>query len=189
MLAGLPLQVSELDGETVLIAPKVRALRYLRALQPPHLPNRAQQKTLPSQQQQRSPAHYQRHHEPAIGSAQISIDNTTLGALSREDGRYTITGVPDGEYTIRVRRLASALSRRGSHRRRICRCRLRLMPVSVALDESSSQVRQARHAGVRSATVSGQSDRMSLLSQQDDCQRVCFRDKSQASSSLPTKAR
>lgn len=135
MLAGLPLQVSELDGETLLIAPRVTGTAAMEipenamAVEPRPAKNVAAAATISGRITSGTT------NQP-VASAQISIDNTTLGALSREDGRYTITGVPDGEHTIRVRRIGFSLeSRRITSSGASVVVDFRLMPVSVALDE------------------------------------------------------
>lgn len=46
----------------------------------------------------------QRTSQPLAG-AQISIDGTNLGGLAGADGRATISGVPAGEYQLRVQRI------------------------------------------------------------------------------------
>jgi TonB-linked SusC/RagA family outer membrane protein len=43
-----------------------------------------------------------------VGNAQVSLVGTRFGALSDNDGRYTINGVPAGSYTIRVQRIGFA---------------------------------------------------------------------------------
>jgi TonB-dependent starch-binding outer membrane protein SusC len=42
-----------------------------------------------------------------LGSAQIQVVGTQLGALSREDGTFTINGVPARDVTLSVRRIGS----------------------------------------------------------------------------------
>jgi iron complex outermembrane receptor protein len=41
----------------------------------------------------------------AVGGAQVQVEGTTHRALSDDDGRYRIGGVPDGRYTLRVTRI------------------------------------------------------------------------------------
>jgi len=42
-------------------------------------------------------------HGAAVPSAQVFIDRTTLGTLSRPDGSYTIGQVPAGTHLVRTR--------------------------------------------------------------------------------------
>jgi hypothetical protein len=37
-----------------------------------------------------------------IAYANVNVEGTTLSALSEDDGSYTITGIPAGEYTVRA---------------------------------------------------------------------------------------
>ena len=134
MLAGLPVQVSELDGETLLIS---------------RLPNsQARERVHPESVARPATPQYARLAATVSGrissaatnqpipSAQVSIDNTGLGALSREDGTFSIAGVPDGEHTIRVRRVGfNADSRRIRVSSVTVSADFALTPISVALDE------------------------------------------------------
>ena len=43
-----------------------------------------------------------------VGNAQVSLVGTRYGALSDNDGRYSINGVPAGSYTMRVQRIGFA---------------------------------------------------------------------------------
>src|SRR5580700_1824860 len=43
--------------------------------------------------------------ETPLGQVQIQIKGTTLGAISRDDGDFTIAGAPDGAVTLVVRRI------------------------------------------------------------------------------------
>ena len=40
-----------------------------------------------------------------LAGAQLNVVGTTIGAIAGEDGRFAITGVPDGTQSIRVRRI------------------------------------------------------------------------------------
>jgi iron complex outermembrane receptor protein len=40
-----------------------------------------------------------------LSNVTIAVDGTQLGTLTREDGGYTITGVPAGTHTVRARRI------------------------------------------------------------------------------------
>ena len=40
-----------------------------------------------------------------VASAQVSIPSTTMGALTNEQGKYTISGVAPGTYSIRAQRI------------------------------------------------------------------------------------
>ena len=44
----------------------------------------------------------------AVVAAQVTIDGTTLGRTSGDDGRYSITSVPNGTHTVVVRRIGYA---------------------------------------------------------------------------------
>jgi hypothetical protein len=58
-----------------------------------------------------------------IAGAQVTIPNTTLGALTGTDGRFTIPGVAPGSYQLRVQRIGYAP---------------RTQPVSVAAGQASA---------------------------------------------------
>ncbi|WP_337172351.1 SusC/RagA family TonB-linked outer membrane protein [Gemmatimonas aurantiaca] len=46
-----------------------------------------------------------------ITAAQLQVQGTTIGTLSREDGRFTITGAPAGDLVLVVRRLGYPMTR------------------------------------------------------------------------------
>ncbi len=138
MLRGLAVQVSELEGDLVLLAPQERApigaplrvtdgaeadarwTRALRQLAAGRVVGRITNAT---------------NGQP-VGSAQVTIDGTTLGALSSDDGSYTIANVPEGRQVVRVRRLGfSAASREVVVGTGDVRADLTLSPISVSLDQ------------------------------------------------------
>lgn len=139
MLAGLPLQVSELDGATLLIAPRPVTEGKSETVDDggsePLVFAASSSKGAALVGSVTGRIVSGTTNQP-IPSVQVSIDKTTLGALSREDGRYTISGVPDGEHTMRVRRIGyNAESRIVRVSGGEVAADFRMMPVSVALDE------------------------------------------------------
>ncbi|HKG91579.1 MAG TPA: TonB-dependent receptor plug domain-containing protein [Gemmatimonadaceae bacterium] len=47
-----------------------------------------------------------------VAAAQVTINNTTLGAVTRDDGEYVITGVPAGRQVVIARRIGLTPERR-----------------------------------------------------------------------------
>lgn len=43
-----------------------------------------------------------------LSGAQVAVQGTTLGALSQDNGKYTISAIPNGTYTVVVRRVGYA---------------------------------------------------------------------------------
>ena len=95
-----------------------------------------------------------------ILSATVQVDRSRFGAVTSEDGRYRITGVPAGAHTITARRIGYT-----QHRAPITvvggfRADDRLRAAAgddVARSESSSPAPPAASSGARSATPSRRS--------------------------------
>jgi TonB-dependent starch-binding outer membrane protein SusC len=142
MLAGLPLEIAELEGGTLLIA-----ARTTSTTTSPNETNATAGRSIESAASKMlieipmfagtvTGRILSGTTNQPIASAQISIDRTTLGSITKDDGRYVITGIPDGEHTLRVRRIGF------NAETRVIRVSggeivadFKLMPVSVALDE------------------------------------------------------
>ncbi|MFN9941609.1 MAG: carboxypeptidase regulatory-like domain-containing protein, partial [bacterium] len=46
-----------------------------------------------------------------ITAAQLQVQGTTLGTLTRDDGSFTLVGVPAGDVVLVVRRIGDPLTR------------------------------------------------------------------------------
>jgi outer membrane receptor protein involved in Fe transport len=142
MLAGVPVQFSELDGGMVLIVPvhtvapdRPAEPFRLPLITPPPVSVAAMTRARPMVGSISGRVTTGTTNQP-IPAAQVSLDGTTLGALTRDDGRYTIASVPDGEYTVRVRRIGyNADTRSVRIAGGAVTADFALMPASVALDE------------------------------------------------------
>lgn len=91
MLAGLPLESTVLDGDLVLIAPPSQGAQKTPA-QPVLVGQISGQVTNAVTMQ------------PLVG-VNILVVGTTLGAMTRDDGRYIIPNVPDGAHRLRTQRI------------------------------------------------------------------------------------
>lgn len=108
MLAGLPLESTVLDGDLVLIAPLAPGSRPSPASPPP--PALAADATtgamvLPALAGQISGQVVNTVSGQPVAGVQVLVVGTSLGAMTREDGRYTIANVPDGTHRLRTQRL------------------------------------------------------------------------------------
>ncbi|HEY9514275.1 MAG TPA: TonB-dependent receptor plug domain-containing protein, partial [Gemmatimonadaceae bacterium] len=107
MLAGLPLVSTVLDGDLVLIAPPSQARQ--KAPAPVSLlamgPDGGAAMVQPVLAGQISGQVTNAASGQPVAGVQVLVVGTRLGAMSREDGRYTITNVPDGTHRLRTQRL------------------------------------------------------------------------------------
>ncbi len=105
MLAGLPLVPTALDGNLILIAPPEGAGGAGTPVTAGQGVERSTTVTSPIVAGQISGQVINSGTGQPVAGVQILVLGTNLGAMSREDGRYTIAGVPDGTYRLRTQRL------------------------------------------------------------------------------------
>ena len=108
MLAGLPLVTTVLDGDLVLIAPPSQARQ--KTPKPASLlamtPGDAVASVQPVLAGQISGRVTDAASGQPVAGVQVVVVGTEgLGAMTLEDGRYTIANVPDGVHRLRTRRL------------------------------------------------------------------------------------
>ncbi|HEX3157870.1 MAG TPA: SusC/RagA family TonB-linked outer membrane protein, partial [Gemmatimonadaceae bacterium] len=124
MLAGLPLESTAIDGDLVLIAP--RAPTASGAPVEPGAVTAAQISGVVTNAATQQP----------IPGVQVVIQGTTLGAMTRDDGRYVIPNVPDGTHRIRTQRIGfSSDSRTVTVAAQALTVDFALTQVLVSLDE------------------------------------------------------
>lgn len=100
MLAGLPLESTVLDGDLILIAPLPAGAKAPRDADAETFTAAA-----PQMVGQISGLVTNSASGQPVGGVQVIIMGTTMGAMTRDDGRYTIAGVPDGTYRLRTQRI------------------------------------------------------------------------------------
>lgn len=137
MLRGLAVQVTEMEGDMVLLAPEAQgdASPSMNLAEP-----RVQDMKGATPMRVLAAARIigrvtNANTGQPVGSAQVTIDGTTLGALSAEDGTYAIAAVPEGTQLLRVRRLGfTSTSRSVQVASGDVRVDFALSPISVSLD-------------------------------------------------------
>ncbi|MBC7896267.1 MAG: TonB-dependent receptor [Cytophagaceae bacterium] len=138
MLAGLGIQVTELDGDMVLLVPEKPAggIEVPTLREGMRSPMRIDASIAPVAVGRIVGRISSTTTEQAIGAVQVTIDGTQLGGLTGDDGQYVIPGVPDGTHTVRARRLGYAV---GSRSVQVnggdARADFALTPISVSLDQ------------------------------------------------------
>ena len=107
MLAGLQLTSTVLDGDLVLIAPRSHSVQKAPTLTSPLGlgPRIAEPVVQPLIAGQISGRVTDQASGQPVAGVQVIVVGTNLGAMSLDDGRYTIPNVPDGVHRVRTRRL------------------------------------------------------------------------------------
>jgi outer membrane receptor protein involved in Fe transport len=134
MLAGLPLRVTELAGDVVMIGPSARDSGAASG------PAAAVDGGAGSGAAVLAGRIGGRITHAVTGeplnAVQVSVVGTSLGALSGTDGRYAIANVPDGTYSVRTQRIGFAAEVRAvTVAGADVTLDMALRPVSVTLDE------------------------------------------------------
>ncbi|MHB1223013.1 MAG: TonB-dependent receptor domain-containing protein, partial [Gemmatimonadaceae bacterium] len=143
MLAGLPLESTVLDGDLVLIAPSAPDSREPNEPASPvaqvvHAAGAATAvlPVLPVLAGQISGQVTNAVSGQPVAGVQILVVGTSLGGMTREDGRYTIANVPDGAHRLRTQRLGFTSEQRSvTVAGADVTVDFALRAVSVALDE------------------------------------------------------
>ncbi|HMN10441.1 MAG TPA: TonB-dependent receptor [Gemmatimonadaceae bacterium] len=138
MLRGLAVQVTEIEGDMVLLVPESReATSPLVAPLETRRPGTRAGAGLSLLAAGRVVGRVTNATTgQGVGSAQVAIDGTTLGAMSAEDGNFVIAGVPEGNHVVRVRRLGfTSTTRNVSVGTGDVRVDVALSPISVSLDQ------------------------------------------------------
>lgn len=101
MLAGLPLESSVSEGDLVLVTP----LQAPAMASPFDLTTRGGASTRLDVAGQVSGQVTNAANGQPVAGVQVVVVGTSLGAVTRDDGRYAIAGVPDGQHRLRTQRL------------------------------------------------------------------------------------
>ncbi|HEX5830816.1 MAG TPA: carboxypeptidase-like regulatory domain-containing protein, partial [Gemmatimonadaceae bacterium] len=155
MLAGLPLESTALGHDLVLIAPRAHAVTSGLA-QPAPLT------ATPTVAAQISGLVTNASTAQPVPGVQIVVEGTSLGAMTRDDGRYVIANVPDGTHRLRTQRIGfSSQTRTVTVAGANVTADFALSPVLVSLDEvvvtGTAGGTQRRAIGNVVATVSADS--------------------------------
>lgn len=118
LLHGLPFTYREI-GDLVTVEPTAATASGGRADASTHGSNDASQSTMSMERSSASAGHVSTHVVPATGvlagrvleegsgrplaSAQVTIEGTTLGSITDDDGKYRIIAVPSGTQKVNVR--------------------------------------------------------------------------------------
>lgn len=103
MLAGLPLESTVTDGNLVLVTPISGQGSSIPS--PFDMSARGATSLLPAVAGQISGQVTNAANGQPVSGVQVIVVGTPLGTVTRDDGRYVIAGVPDGQHRIRTQRL------------------------------------------------------------------------------------